>query len=39
VKVEYFMLDGRKATASQKGIMIQKVTFENGAVIVRKVRK
>ena len=39
VKVEYFTLDGRKATSVQKGILIQKVTFENGATIVRKIRK
>ena len=37
--VEYFTLDGRKATAAQQGIMIQKVTFANGAVIVKKIRK
>ena len=39
VKVEFFTLDGRKVNSLQKGIMIQKVTLENGAVIVRKVRK
>ena len=39
VKVEYYTLDGRKANSLQKGIMIQKLTFENGAVVVRKVRK
>ena len=39
VKVEYFTLDGRKATSMQKGIMIQKVTFENGTVMVKKIRK
>jgi hypothetical protein len=39
VKVEYFTLDGRKATRLQKGLMIQKVTFENGATIVKKIRK
>lgn len=37
--VEYFTLDGRKATAAQQGIMIQKVTLANGAVIVKKIRK
>lgn len=37
--VEYFTLDGRKANSLQKGIMIQKVTFQNGAVIVKKIRK
>lgn len=39
VKVEYYTLDGRKANGLQKGIMIQKLTFENGSVVVRKVRK
>ena len=39
VKVEYFTLDGRKANSLQKGIMIQKITFDNGAVIVKKIRK
>ena len=39
LKVEFFTLDGRKATAVQKGIMIQKTTLDNGAVIIRKVRK
>ena len=39
VQVEYFTLDGRKANSLQKGIMIQKVTFENGAVLVKKIRK
>ena len=39
LNVEYFTLDGRKANSLQKGIMIQKTTLGNGAVIVRKVRK
>lgn len=39
VRVEYFTLDGRKATAAQKGIVIQKISFENGASIVTKVRR
>ena len=39
VKFEYFTLDGRKATAVQKGIVIQKMTLSNGAVVVRKVRR
>ena len=38
-KSEYFTLDGRKATAAQKGIIIQKMTFSNGAVVVRKIRR
>jgi hypothetical protein len=37
--VEYFTLDGRKATSAQKGIMIQKVTLDNGATIIKKIRK
>ncbi len=39
VKVEFFTLDGRKTNGMQKGIMIQKLTLDNGAVVVRKVRK
>lgn len=39
VKFEFFTLDGRKATAAQKGIIIQKMTLSNGAVVVRKVRR
>jgi hypothetical protein len=39
VAVEYYTLDGRKAHALQSGIMIQKTTLSNGAVVVRKVRK
>jgi len=39
VKIEYFTLDGRKATRAQKGIMIQKMTLGNGATIVRKIQK
>lgn len=39
MKVEYFTLDGRKTNCVQKGIMIQKVTFGNGATIVKKIRK
>lgn len=39
VKFEYFTIDGRKATAVQKGIVIQKMTLSNGAVVVRKVRR
>ena len=38
VKVEFFTLDGRKVNSLQKGIMIQKVTLDNGNVVVRKVR-
>ena len=39
VYVEFFTLDGRKATSLEKGIMIQKVTTADGNVIVKKVRK
>ena len=39
IKSEYFTLDGRKATAVQKGILIEKVTFSNGAAVVRKIRR
>lgn len=38
VKVEFFTLDGRKVNSLQKGIMIQKVTLDNGNVVVRKIR-
>lgn len=37
-KVEFFTLDGRKATAAQKGVMIVRQTMSDGKVIVRKVR-
>ncbi len=37
-KVEYFTLDGRKATKAHKGIMIQKVTLSNGATLIHKIR-
>lgn len=39
VKVEFFTLDGRKTNGMQKGIMIQKLTLDNGTVVVRKIRK
>ena len=39
VKVEFFTLDGRKTTGQQKGIFIQKLTLDNGSVIVSKIRK
>jgi hypothetical protein len=39
LKVEFFTIDGRKATRAQKGIMIQKTTFANGATMVQKIRK
>ena len=38
-RVEFFTLDGRRAAASQKGILIQKMIFTDGSVMVRKVRK
>ncbi len=39
VRVEFFSLDGRRVNAAFKGIAIQKLTKEDGSVIVRKVRK
>ena len=39
VKVEFFTLDGRKTTGMQKGIFIQKMTLDNGTIVVRKIRK
>ena len=39
VKVEFFTLDGRKAGAAQKGLIIVKQTLDNGSVIVKKIRK
>ena len=39
MKVEYFTLDGRKATAAQKGIIIVRQTMDNGSVVVRKIQK
>ena len=38
-RVEIFTLDGRKATAAQKGILIQKMTSADGRVMVKKIRK
>ena len=39
IAVEYFTVDGRKATRAQKGIVIKKMTLENGATLVQKIRK
>ncbi len=39
VRVEFFSLDGRRVNATFKGIAIQKLTKEDGTVVVRKVRK
>lgn len=39
VKVEFFTLDGRKASAAQKGLVIMKQTLDNGSIIVKKIRK
>ncbi len=36
---EYFTLDGRKATAVQKGIAIQRMTLSDGTVVVRKISR
>ncbi len=38
MRVEFFTIDGRRASAAQKGILIQKTTLQNGMVVVRKVR-
>ena len=38
MKVEFFTLDGRKATSAHKGIMIQKVTLSNGTTLIQKIR-
>lgn len=38
-RVEFFTVDGRRASVAQKGILIQKTTLQNGTVVVRKVRK
>ncbi len=39
VDVQYFTLDGRRVSAAQKGITIRKAIMDNGAVIVKKIRK
>jgi len=39
IMVEYFTLDGRKATRAQKGIVIKKITLDNGATLIQKIRK
>jgi len=39
VMVEFYTLDGRKATAAQKGIILKKVTLQDGSVVVKKLRK
>lgn len=39
VQVQYFTLDGRRASASGKGLLIRKTIMDNGAVIVRKIQK
>ncbi len=39
VRVEYFTLDGRKANGTEKGVVIQKMTFDNGIVLVKKLTK
>ena len=39
VKSEYFTLDGRQATAANRGIVIVRYTLNDGTVVVRKVRK
>lgn len=37
--VEFFTLDGRKANAAQRGLLIMKQTLSNGAIIVKKIQK
>jgi len=37
--VEFFTLDGRKASGAQRGLLIMKQTLSNGAVIVKKIQK
>lgn len=39
IMVEFFTLDGRKATGAQKGIVIKKITLDNGATLIQKIRK
>ena len=39
VRTEFFTIDGRKASAATRGLVIEKTTLSNGAVIVRKIRK
>jgi len=39
VLVEFFTLDGRKATGMQHGLVIMKQTLGNGTVVVKKIRK
>ena len=38
-KVEFFTLDGRKATRAQKGVIFQTTTLGNGATIIKKIMK
>jgi len=39
MKVEFYTLDGRKASFANKGIMIQKLTLGDGTIVVKKIRK
>jgi len=39
LKVEYFTIDGRKANAQTKGLVIRKTTLGNGTIVVKKIRK
>lgn len=36
VKVEFFTIDGRRVSAAQKGVIIQKTTMSDGKVVVLK---
>ena len=38
-KVEYFTIDGRKANAQTKGLVIRKATLADGTIVVKKIRK
>jgi len=39
VAVDFYTLDGRRATAAQKGLFILKTTMSDGTVVVKKIRK
>lgn len=37
--IEFFTIDGRRASAAQRGIVIRKMTLEDGTIVVSKIRK
>jgi hypothetical protein len=39
VRVEFFTIDGRRVSAAQKGITIQKTTLANGVVTIKKIAR